>query len=42
MIKPHKPLFFDTEIKHGLNEQINSPVTETEITDAIKTLENNK
>ena len=33
---------FDTEIEHSLNEQINLPITETEITDAIKTLKNNK
>ena len=33
---------FDTEIEHSLNEQINLTITETEITDAIKTLKNNK
>ena len=33
---------FDTEIEHSLNEQINLPITETETTDAIKTLKNNK
>ena len=33
---------FDTEIEHSLNEQINLPITETVITDAIKTFKNNK
>ena len=33
---------FEIENEHSLNEQINSPITETEIKEAIKTLKNNK